>query len=422
MLIEFRVENHRSLKTEQVLTMEAGRVDGDTTIPRTVPGYSKPLLPVAALYGANASGKSNVLSGLAFMRRAVVNSHLGWSQNDRVPREPFAWGENRSLPSMYEALFVVSGTRFHYGFVASDERIEEEWLHAWPKGKQQIWFDRESQTFAFGDNLKGVRHLIRDVTRHNALFLSVGAQHGNEQLRRVYSWFSQVEFLHMKEGASFIQNLMTVSSMILEEHKEETHQEIQSDKSNSVLDEFRSLLALADLGIVDLRFVSTPESDHDQHPSRRLQFKHSNSTDDAWLSLANESKGTKTLFEFGIPLITALRTGSTVIVDELEASLHPKLAIEIIKQFNNPKTNPKNAQLIFTTHDTNLLGNDAGEPVLRRDQVWLTEKDKEGATTLYPLTDYKPRKAENVERGYLQGRYGAIPYLGNFSLLGKEAT
>ena len=111
-----------------------------------------------------------------------------------------------------------------------------------------------------------------------------------------------------------------------------------------------------------------------------------------------------------------------MVVDELEASLHPKLALEIVKQFNNPQTNPKNAQLIFTTHDTNLLGNDAGEPVLRRDQVWLTEKDKEGATVLYPLTDYKPRKAENVERGYLQGRYGAIPYLGSFSLLGQEAT
>lgn len=128
------------------------------------------------------------------------------------------------------------------------------------------------------------------------------------------------------------------------------------------------------------------------------------------------------MFEIALRLSMSLRAGNTLLVDELEASLHPKLAIEIIKQFNNPKTNPKNAQLIFTTHDTNLLGNDAGEPVLRRDQVWLTEKGKEGATTLYPLTDFKPRKAENVERGYLQGRYGAIPYLGNFSLLGKDAT
>lgn len=153
-----------------------------------------------------------------------------------------------------------------------------------------------------------------------------------------------------------------------------------------------------------------------------ILVRHLGAKENEWLTLENESKGTQTLFDMGRNLIFVLEYGGALVVDELEASLHPKLALEIVKQFNNPLTNPKNAQLIFTTHDTNLLGNDAGEPVLRRDQVWLTEKDKEGATTLYPLTDYKPRKAENVERGYLQGRYGAIPYLGNFSLLGKEAT
>jgi AAA15 family ATPase/GTPase len=119
--------------------------------------------------------------------------------------------------------------------------------------------------------------------------------------------------------------------------------------------------------------------------------------------------------------LQALQDGGIVLVDELEASLHPALAREIIRQFNEPATNPRNAQLIATTHDTNLLGTIMDEPALRRDQVWFTEKDNEGATVLYPLTDYKPRKAENIERGYLQGRYGAIPFLGDLHLAGELA-
>jgi hypothetical protein len=122
-----------------------------------------------------------------------------------------------------------------------------------------------------------------------------------------------------------------------------------------------------------------------------------------------------------LPTLQAIQDGGAIIVDELDASLHPALAQEIVRQFNDPATNPHNAQLIFTTHDTNLLGTNLGEPALRRDQVWLTEKDNDGGTVLYPLTDYKPRKAENLQRGYLQGRYGAIPFLGDFRLLGSDS-
>jgi uncharacterized protein len=137
------------------------------------------------------------------------------------------------------------------------------------------------------------------------------------------------------------------------------------------------------------------------------------------LPLEEESRGTQTLFRLALPILQAIDKGGVLLVDELEASLHPTLAQEIVRQFNGPATNPRNAQLLFTTQDTNLLGTTLGAPAVRRDQVWLTEKDAEGATVLYPLTDYKPRKAENLERGYLQGRYGAIPFLGDFSVAGK---
>jgi AAA15 family ATPase/GTPase len=138
--------------------------------------------------------------------------------------------------------------------------------------------------------------------------------------------------------------------------------------------------------------------------------------------LEEESNGTQKLFQLALPVLLALREGSVLVVDELESSLHPSLAQEIVILFNNPSKNPNNAQLIFSTHDTNLLGTILGEPVLRRDQVWLTEKDPEGGTVLYPLTDYKPRKSENLERGYLQGRYGAIPFLGKFAWAFEESS
>jgi uncharacterized protein len=152
---------------------------------------------------------------------------------------------------------------------------------------------------------------------------------------------------------------------------------------------------------------------------RRISLKHQSESDDAWLPFEEESRGTRTLFRMALPILQAIQEGGTLLVDELEASLHPTLAQQIVRQFNDPATNPRNAQLIFATQDTNLLGTTVGQPALRRHQVWLTEKNSEGATVLDPLTDYKPRKAENLERGYLQGRYGAIPFLGDFSVAGE---
>ena len=143
MLIEFRVANHRSLRDELVLTMEAGRVgDESDPRPRHVSGYSDPLLTVAGLYGANASGKSNVLAALAFMCEAVRLSHRSWAPDQGVPRDPFAWGKKKTEPSLFEVTLLLNGVRFQYGFQASDECIMEEWLYAWPNGKRQVWFER----------------------------------------------------------------------------------------------------------------------------------------------------------------------------------------------------------------------------------------------------------------------------------------
>ncbi len=416
MLVEFRAENHRSLREEQVLTMEAGRVgDQSDARPRRVPGYPVPLLTVAGLYGANASGKSNVLAALSFMREAVVMSHRFWSPDEEpdeplVPRNPFAWGYKRREPSLFEAVLLLNGVRYQYGFQASDEQFLEEWLYAWPGRRKQVWFERENQEFKFGDNLKGENHLIELVTRPNALFLSAAAQHKHPQLVDLFAWFRTIGVIGLYAGRpSGLPSRMASSRALAN---------LLDADEQPLLDDVRHLLKQADIGVIDLRVESEPE----KKPLRSgpsFSLKHQSDIKEAWLPLAGESNGTQTLFYLALPVLQALQRGSVLLIDELERSLHPAMARHIIDQFNDPAANPNNAQLIFTTHDTNLLGTTLGEPTLRRDQVWLTEKDAEGATVLYPLTDYRPRKAENLERGYLQGRYGAIPFLAN-SLVGTE--
>lgn len=414
MLLEFRVQNHRSLRDEQVLSFEPSKSAS------TSPEAERTALPAVALYGANASGKSNVLAALAYMQSAVSLSHRMWDPEHGVPRDPFAWHNNRQETSLYEVTFSIQGVRYQYGFVADDERFQEEWLYAWPKGRKQTWFTRETDTFEFGDHLKGENRLVQQVTRPNALFLSAAVQHQHEQLQPVYHWFRRLDAVNVAPGGRgrfggpifgswlhrlFSNNRDTQVLRLLEEGGEDA------------LSMYRQLLRVADVGIADIKLVNETDGEDSPRTRRRSRvfMKHQNPNSDAWLPLEEESNGTRTLMNLAQPMLQTLRHGGLLIVDELEASLHPLLAAHIVKQFNDPETNPNGGQLLFTTHDTNLLGTTLGSPLLTRDQVWLTEKDKEGATCLYALSDYKPRKVENLERGYLQGRYGAIPFLGGLA-------
>ncbi len=420
MLIEFRVENHRSLLEEQALTLECSRLgDSSDTRPRQIEGHSVSILPVSALYGANASGKSNVLSALDFMRESVIDSHRRWEPDSGVPRKPFAWADGLDMPSTFEVTFVQHGTKYQYGFSANDELIEEEWLFAWPNNRKQTWLERDKNQYRFGDNLKGPNKSIQEVTRPNALFLSAAAQNNHKQLSRVFSWFRNVIYIS-ESGKSnrtysfryslrnFFSNVSQISLF--------GESGFDGSDDNDFTSRLVELLQSADTGVVNIKAVE------DERPvrgrfrprhSNRIMLQHQRGDDSAWLDLEDESEGTKTLFRIAPSLFHVLDHGSVLIVDELESSLHPLLALTILRLFNSPEINPRHAQLLFTTHDTNLLGTTLGEPPLRRDQVWFTEKDVTGKSCLYPLTDFKPRQTENLERGYLQGRYGAIPFLGD---------
>ena len=289
-----------------------------------------------------------------------------------------------------------------YGFGVSDHRFLQEWLYAWPHGRKQVWFERENDSFRFGDHLKGENKVAQSVTRPNGLFLSAAVQNRHEQLEPIFRWFRNIR-CHNVPGSLGVEP--TQSDMFVE---------YDENERPSRLRRFRELLTAADVGIVDFK-VQSDVPDHRSEPWQRgahprVFMQHKSSTPDAWLPLERESHGTQQLFRLAPLIIATLDAGAVLVVDELEASFHPLLALQIVQTFNDPKRNARKAQLVFSTHDTNLLGTMLGDPSLSRDQVWLTEKDQEGASVLYPLSDYKPRKEENLERGYLQGRYGGIPF------------
>jgi hypothetical protein len=418
MLIEFRVENHRSFRDEQAFTMEAGLVDHPADKrPRQVAGSAKPILPLAAIYGANASGKSNLLAAMAFMREAVLFSYLVWPNHEKVDRDPFSWGPARRRPSLFEMVMLIEGVPYQYGFTLSVTSVQEEWLYAWPNRRKRILFARDKNEFQFGEHLKGDNEHIQSNMRRHSLFLSSAAHFNHEQLTPIFSWFSAIRV----RGRDIKRDEHLTRSSVSNSLIGETMAAPDVDMPvQSKADAFKKMLVKADVGIVDFRaegigLESAPASER----HCRFFFKHKSRFKDSWLPLEEQSSGTQAMFRMAWPLLGVIGSGGLMLVDELEASLHPSLAIQFVRQFNDPATNPNNAQLIFTTHDTNLLGTTLGDTALRRDQVWLAEKDAEGASTIYPLTDFKPRKHENLEHGYLQGRYGAIPFLGNFSLTGE---
>jgi hypothetical protein len=399
MLIRFRFANVHSLRDEQELSLVASLHEGRGDLVR-VEDLDVDLLRTAAVYGPNAAGKSNVLAALRFMRNAVVDSHRLWWPEGPIPVEPFLLDSARDSPSLFEVDLLLDGVRYQYGFKLDTQRILEEWLYSYPKKRRQLWFSRDAgapEPFTFGKNLKGNHRIIQGLTRENSLFLSAAAENNHQALLPIHRWFR--ERLHFSAAESRAGDLSFTLAML-----------DSAPKKASVLD----LLHLADLGIADLEIRDDRRTGlyvYDSAAVPVLEVKHRTREGLVPLPIQRESRGTQAWISLAGTILWVLERGAVLFLDELDASLHPRLALEVVRIFQDPERNPRNAQLIFNTHDTTLLGNLMGEPSLHRDQVWFVEKDQEGASHLYPLTDFKPRKLENLERGYLQGRYGAVPFI-----------
>lgn len=424
MLIRFRVQNFRSLRDEQELSLVASSLRELGHVVRHPRGIAEGLLPVAAIYGANASGKTNVLMALAFMEEAVRNSHKSWSPEGPISTEPFRLDEESARsPTRFSVDLLIGSTRFEYGFALTPERVVEEWLHAYPTVRKQVWFRRDSKNvdgrkFAFSKHLSGENQAIANLTRNNSLFLSAAAQNNHEQLLPIYQWFAhKLHFVNdrgplVTQTADYCKKEDGLRAKVSAAMSAADLGIVGMDVAEEAMDEkFQTLIKTFTQAALTLYPDQAGSQDWAMPTTMpKIVLLHKGSRDKP-LAFTNDSESAGTLAWFGLlgPVFRALERGRTLCVDELDSSLHPVLAVELVRMFNDPAKNPHNAQLIFNTHDTNLL-----DPKLfRRDQIWFTEKDPDGASHLYPLTDFKPRKQENLERGYLQGRYGAIPFVGS---------
>lgn len=403
MLLRFRATNFASLRDEQELSMIA--LDDHAELATSaVPLNKDRVLPAAGIFGPNASGKSNLIKAMDFARATVIESHQRWLPEDPIPRWPFRLdAASRNAPSEFVFEFVHQETRFEYGFSLDDTKILEEWLFSWPKGRRTVLFERSRMEIGFGASLTGHKATIADLVRENSLFLSAAAANNQAQLRSIAGWFGR-----WRKVTTGPPNRPPVEP---------------------VDEQTMSLLRYADIGVIGTSMVElSPEeaqaitawslrTNRDGKSvvtaAPRLELVHRAQTTAGGepLPWRWESSGTQVWFRLSRMAISCLSEGKILAIDDLGSDLHPLLTAQLVGLFQDRRTNPNGAQLVFTGHDVNLLGRHV-EYRLRRDQVWLTAKDEGGATRVYPLTEYGRVRdgLDDVEGRYLQGRYGAVPF------------
>ena len=423
-LLAFRAENARSFKDETELSLLATAM-AEKPYVRGVPwregGSPVRVLPAAGAFGANGSGKSNLLKVMADMRRLVLNSFRSGVPGGGMPRWPFRLDEQSAqLPSRYEVDIVLDGVRHEYGFEIDDEQVVQEWAHHYPRGRAALLFHRQGEAVRLGAAERARGRLVLNLLRPNALFLSTAAAIDHPVLVPLYQWF--VKNLRLAEADSRLARQVLTAEMI---------------NDDAQRDAVLQLLRAADLGITGVRtqppdpavqekvrrvmrilMETEDEPDHDPVPGTTdfseltgVNLVHRGAVADVELDNMDESLGTLVWFGLVGPVIESLATGTVLLADELDASLHPDLVAQLVRLYQNPHTNPNHAQLVFNSHDTSLLGGAVGERLLGRDQIWFTEKLNDGRTRLYQLIDFEPRKQEAVGKRYLDGWYGAKPII-----------
>lgn len=426
MLLQFSIKNFRTFKDKAVLSLIASNYDKDTRVEEnifTLEKFGHRLLKTAVVFGANASGKSRLIEAISFMRELVLYSSIGTQKGERIKVEPFRLHEEtENEPSEFEMIFMHKNTMYRYGFEADKKNIISEWLYYKPKTKEIELFYRNGNEFETHERnfSKGQTLVKQGFVRNNALFVSVAAQFNDSTCSSVIEWF---------------QNLTIISGLDKNGFKNNTIEKIKNNKGKAKILEF---LKAADLGIQDIQYEEfmfdddapteqkeellklkklrymDPELFSDISIIHNVYNSDQKNTGKTKFSLnRDESNGTKQLLYLSGTIIDVLENGGILIGDEFDSQLHPNLVCKIISLFNSKEHNKKNAQLIFNTHDTNLLSSG----LFRRDQIWFAEKNRYGAAKLYSLADFKSeevKKNEYFEENYVRGKYGAIPFLGFF--------
>ncbi len=424
MLIEFSVGNYRSFKEKVTFSMVAANLvsqNKDLDINNVFAVDTElSLVKSAAIYGANASGKSNLAKALQFMKWFMVNSSKETQSTEAIGVERFKLStETDDQPSFFEIVFLLDGQQHRYGFTADREKVVSEWLFYVPKTRETKLFFRQNDDFDIAKVYKADG--IAAKTRGNALFLSVSAQFNVEKSENILNWLIlQLNLISSLDDSKFLND--TVYNLFRVDVHDDIlklidkfdlnilgikHKQTQADMA------FRAAIAHAAgdrekiLDIIRASF-HTIMSDR---PIETLHQKFNNNREvissESFDLLTEESEGTQKLFALASFLVDTFKNGGILIIDEFDARLHPLMSRSIVELFNSNETNPHNAQLIVMTHDTNLLSN----KIFRRDQIWFAEKDRYGATALYSLAEYKVRNDASFGSDYLKGKYGAIPYI-----------
>jgi len=418
MLVQFCFDNFRSIKDRVELSMVSG--SGNRNNCFTAKGLT--LLTTAVVYGANASGKSNVLRAFDYMKSMVLNQPKILQSTDKIPYDPHRLSnETMDASGSFEMVFIVEGIKYRYGFEVDSTTVYAEWLFADEKGKEAKLFFRDTEEAELYWNPERFKEGKGVKVLPNSLFLWRCDQEGGPISRTILGWFQNLNFLNGMQASAYL------------------GYSIQQLKQQSFRDQIMRLIQAADLGIRDLaveehdmarteidamplsaelreqlRLAESPLKKVGLRSSHQRFDSENNAIDTTEFDFArDESEGTKKYFCLSAPIIDTLLHGRILVIDELDASLHPMLTRALVTLFNDPQSNPKHAQLIFATHDTNLLD----QSLFHKSQIWFVEKDAQGASHVHSMAEYKNvRPIDNIEKHYIQGKFGAIPYLGAFSI------
>lgn len=426
MLLEFSIGNYLSFKDIKTLSLIASPISEFKE--NTFDTDHHTLLKGAVIYGSNASGKSNFIRAMSTMRRLVLHS---FNQSSAKPLNvtPFLLSTTtEKSPSHFEVVFQIVGNRYRYGFEVDNNKIVKEWLFETKKSAEKALFIREGNGIDVASSFKEGTDL-ESKTRDNALFLAVVDQFNGPTSKRVMKWFKQ---------------FIAISGLRHEDYQNVTFRMLGKENTAKSLADFYKQLDLGFTSIsIDKKLFDSKELPEDTPgpllellvkdlegkyrmviKSLHKKFDGDNKpiVDVEFDMRAQESAGTNKIFNISGPVFDVLHNGGVLVVDELDASLHPLMTLAICNLFNSANSNPNKAQLIFATHDSNLLsyGN------YRRDQIYFIEKDQYGASDIYSLIEYreengsKIRKDRSFEKDYIEGRYGAIPYIGDISKLASE--
>jgi uncharacterized protein len=424
MIVQFSVKNYKIFEREAKMSFVASKYYTENVENNVVdfPKFGLKLLKSAVIYGANASGKTKLFESMDFFKKFILASAKESQIKERIPVDPFRLsGETIESPSVFEMIFIHNNEMYRYGFEVTTEKVMSEWLFYRPHKREMELFTRTEQHFEIHKTLFKVQDLVdRKRIRHNALMLSTAAAWNEDTATTVVSWFK--EHLNIISGLREQQYMgYSMSQLRNEQTKNEMLRFIQN-ADLGIEDLKARIIEMADLRremseelihLLKIKGTEGTEWASNVITSHRKYNKNKVFTGLAHFSMdEDESSGTKKYFALSGPILETLNHGEILIIDELDAKLHPNLTHKLIELFHSKNHNSLNAQLLFNTHNTNLLDFE----LFRRDQIWFTEKDRYGGASLYALSDIKGvRKSDPLEKNYREGRYGAIPFLSGFN-------